>query len=274
MRVPSGSASTRSTICDTVWLSIGKARRRRIGHADARPQQAHVVVDLGDGADGRARVLRGGLLLDGDGRRQAVDLVDVRLLHHLEELPRIGGQRLHITPLALGIDGVEGERGLARAGQAGEHDQFVARNGDVDVLQIVLAGAADGDLRASRAGGLGRSGMVQNVVRTGRFCQCAAEISRAQKAKGRRDGRPSILSVRAASEEAVIHADAHDVRLERDIGGGAAAGRRATGEAAEVGVEIFELGRPGSGEGPFDAGAGCPADLGFGFHGERQRRQP
>ncbi len=71
-----------------------QAGRRRIGHADARPQQPHVVVDLGDGADGRARVLRGGLLLDRDGRRQAVDLVDVRLLHHLQELPGIGRQRL------------------------------------------------------------------------------------------------------------------------------------------------------------------------------------
>ena len=35
-----------------------QAGRRRIGDADARPQQAHVVVDLGDGADRRARVLQ------------------------------------------------------------------------------------------------------------------------------------------------------------------------------------------------------------------------
>jgi hypothetical protein len=62
----------------------------RIGHADARPQQAHVIVDLGDGGDGRARVAAGGLLLDRDGRRQAVDMLDVGLLHHLEELARVG----------------------------------------------------------------------------------------------------------------------------------------------------------------------------------------
>ena len=117
----------------------------RVGHADARPQQPHVVVDLGDGADGRARVLRGGLLLDRDRRREAVDLVDVRLLHHLEELAGIGRQALDIAALALGIDGVEGERGLARAGQAGEHHQLVARDRDVDVLEVVLARAADRD---------------------------------------------------------------------------------------------------------------------------------
>ena len=117
----------------------------RVGHADARPQQPHVVVDLGDGADRRARVLRGGLLLDRDGGRQAVDLVDVRLLHHLQELPGVGRQRLDVAALALGVDGVEGERGFARAGQAGEHHQLVARDLDVDVLEVVLARAADRD---------------------------------------------------------------------------------------------------------------------------------
>ena len=87
--------------------------RGRVGHTDPRPQQAHVVVDLGDGADRRARIRRGGLLLDRDRGREAVDLVDIRLLHHLEELARIGRQALDIAPLALRIDGVERERGLA-----------------------------------------------------------------------------------------------------------------------------------------------------------------
>ncbi len=83
---------------------------RRVRDADARKQQAHVVVDLGDGADGRARIAAGGFLLDGDRRRQPVDVVDIRLLHHFEELARIGRQALDVAALALGIDGVEGER--------------------------------------------------------------------------------------------------------------------------------------------------------------------
>ena len=64
------------------------------------------------------------------GGREAVDLVDVRLLHHLQELAGIGGERLHVAALALGIDGVEGERGLARAREPGEHHQLVARDLD------------------------------------------------------------------------------------------------------------------------------------------------
>src|SRR5690606_24860373 len=95
--------------------------------ADARVEQAQVVVDFGDGADGRARVVRGRLLLDRDGRGEALDVVDVRLLHHAQELPGIGRQRLDVAALALGVDGVERERGLAGPGQAGDHDQLVAR---------------------------------------------------------------------------------------------------------------------------------------------------
>ena len=139
-----------------------QAGRGRVGHADARPQQPHVVVDLGDGADRRARIARGGLLLDRDGGRQAVDLVDVRLLHHLQELPRVGRQAFDVAALALGIDGVEGERGLARARQAGEHHELVARNIDIDVLEIVLARAADRERAAVAAAGrlLGTVGRV------------------------------------------------------------------------------------------------------------------
>ena len=44
-------------------------------------EQPEVVVDLGDGADRRARVLRRGLLVDGDRGAQALDEVDVGLVH-------------------------------------------------------------------------------------------------------------------------------------------------------------------------------------------------
>ena len=73
-------------------------------------------------------------------------MVDIRLLHQFQELAGIGRQALDIAALALGIDGVEGERRLARARQAGQHRQGVARNLDIDILEIVLARAADGDV--------------------------------------------------------------------------------------------------------------------------------
>ena len=119
--------------------SGGRAARRtsgQCGHADAGVQQAEVVVDLGDGADGRARVAGGRLLVDRDGRRQALDEVDVGLVHLAEELAGVGRQRLDVAALALGVDRVEGERRLARPGQAGEDDQLVARQLDVTFLRL------------------------------------------------------------------------------------------------------------------------------------------
>ena len=122
------------------------AAGRAVRVADAREEQPQVVVDLGDRADGGARVPRGALLVDGDGRRQAVDLVDVRLLHLAQELARVRAQALDVAPLALGVDRVEREAALAAAGQAGDDDEPVARERDVDVLEVVLARAAHDDL--------------------------------------------------------------------------------------------------------------------------------
>ena len=111
--------------------------------ADPRVQHPQVVVDLGDRADRGPRVARGGLLVDRDRRREPLDEVDVGLLHLPEELARVGRQRLHVASLALGVDRVEGERGLAGAGQAREHDQAVTGELERDVLEVVLTGAVD-----------------------------------------------------------------------------------------------------------------------------------
>src|SRR5208283_4780575 len=112
---------------------------------DARKQQAQVVVNLGDSANRRARIARGGFLLDRDGRRQAFDRIDVGFLHLLEELARVGRQRFDVTALALGVNRVEGERGLAGAREPGDYDQAIARNLEIDILEIVLARALDDD---------------------------------------------------------------------------------------------------------------------------------
>ena len=122
------------------------AADRAVRLADARVEQAQVVVDLGDGADRRARVAAGGLLVDRDRRGEAVDRVDVRLLHHLQELPGVGAQALDVAPLALGVDRVEGEARLAGAAQAGDADQRMARQTDIDVLEVVLSRAVNDQL--------------------------------------------------------------------------------------------------------------------------------
>ncbi len=127
-------------------LALDGMAVRAVRDADAGEEQTQVVVDLGDRADRRPRVARRPLLVDRDGRRQAVDLVDVRLLHLAEELPGVGAQALDVATLALGVDGVEGKARLPGAAESGDDDQPVTRERDRDVLEVVFARATHDEL--------------------------------------------------------------------------------------------------------------------------------
>jgi len=141
----------------------GSAALRAVGHADARVEHAQVIEDLGDRADSRARVMAERLLLNGDGRGEAADVVDRGLLHLVHELPGVGGEAFDITPLPFGVDGVECERRLARAADTGDDHEPVARDAHRDVLEVVLPRAAHDDVigaggRQSAAAGQSAAG--------------------------------------------------------------------------------------------------------------------
>ena len=84
-------------------------------NTNPREEQAQVVVDFGDRADRRARIVGGAFLVDGNRRGEAFDIVHIRLLHLAEELAGVGRERLDVAALALGKDGVEGQGGFAGA---------------------------------------------------------------------------------------------------------------------------------------------------------------
>ena len=71
--------------------------------------------------------------------------VDLRLVHAVEELPRVRRERFDVAALAFGIERVEDERRLAAARYAGDDDQLVRGQLERQVLEIVLARAADHD---------------------------------------------------------------------------------------------------------------------------------
>ena len=87
--------------------------------------------------------MRGGFLFNGNGGRQSFDRVDVRFLHQLQKLARIGGKALHITALPLGVNRVESQRRLPRARKPGNDRQFVFGNAYVYVFKVVLSGPFD-----------------------------------------------------------------------------------------------------------------------------------
>ena len=167
-----------------------------IRRAAARVEQPQEIVNLRRRRDGRARAGGAGALLDGDRRRQALDGLDGRFLHLLEELPRVGGEALDVPALALGEDRVERQRGFPGTAQAGEDDELVARDGDGEVLEVVFLRAADDDLPETLGGrGGGR------VVLSGRGHGNGSSSTGAAFASRRRASRTSA-AMRSASDSA------------------------------------------------------------------------
>ena len=85
------------------------AAHGRVGVSYAGEEQAEIFVDLGARADGGTRVVRLDFLLNSDGRRQSFDVVALGLVHAAEKLAGVGRKTFDITPLAFGIEGVEGQ---------------------------------------------------------------------------------------------------------------------------------------------------------------------
>ena len=113
--------------------------------ADARVEQAQVIVYLRGRGDGRARVAAAGALFERDGGGEALDEVHVGLFELVEKLARVGGEALDVAAAALGVEGVEGEAGFARAARPGDDHQLAAGDRQAEILQIMLARAADSD---------------------------------------------------------------------------------------------------------------------------------
>ena len=131
-------------VVDVVALHLA-ARYGREGAADAGEEQFEVVVDLGGGADRRTRIARVDLLLDGDGRRDPRDEVDVGLVDLAQKLPGVGRQALHVAALPLGEDRVEGQGRFARAGEARDDGERVVRDFHLDVSEVVYPRSLDMD---------------------------------------------------------------------------------------------------------------------------------
>ena len=184
---------------------------RAVLHAELGEQQPQVVRDLGDGGDRRGASAAREALLDRDRRRQPGEEIDVRLRHDVEELPGVRGQAVDVAALSLGVEHVEGERRLARAGQPREHDQAIARQLEGDVAQVVLARAHHADAAEGRlrrrvpyrlcVGGAG--GIVQRV---------------AQEAAGGRGGRRGDALGRALGDHPAARVAAVGAEVDHPVG--------------------------------------------------------
>ena len=85
------------------------ATHRTVGTPHSGKEHAHVLVYLGAGAHGGARIAAAHLLLYGYGRGDALNEVAFGLAHTSEELTGITGKAFHIAALTFGIQCVEGK---------------------------------------------------------------------------------------------------------------------------------------------------------------------
>ena len=112
---------------------------------DMRPQHLHVIANLRHCADRRARRFDCIALLDGDSRWDSLDAVHLWLVHAIEKLPRVRGERFDVTPLALREQRVKRKRTLARPAQTSHDDQLVCRQIEIEIFKIVVADTPEAD---------------------------------------------------------------------------------------------------------------------------------
>src|SRR5207245_9361061 len=91
------------------FAAVGAVR-----NADGRVDDAKIIVNFRDGADGGARRARSSFLLDGDRRRKPFDDVDFGELNLVEKLARLGGKRQQDAELTLSVNCDESDGGVTR----------------------------------------------------------------------------------------------------------------------------------------------------------------
>ncbi len=126
--------------------------------AGAGEQELEVVVQLGHRAHGGSGELRTGLVWSmaiAGGTPSTLSTAGLSM--RIEKLARVGAEGLHVAPLALGVQGVEHQGGLARTAGAGDHRQLPVRMSTSRFFEVVLARAVDAD---KTVGGIGEDDMA------------------------------------------------------------------------------------------------------------------
>ena len=134
--------------------------------AQAGEQQAEEMVNFGYRGHRALAAAPRGALFNADGRRQPGDKIDLRPRNLVHELPGIGVHGVQEAALSLGKKDVKHQGALARTADAGDDHKLVARDGQRQVLQVMLARPVDHDERG--VGGSDGGGLQHGLLITRR----------------------------------------------------------------------------------------------------------
>lgn len=71
------------------------------------------------------------------------DCVDLGPVEHLEKLAGVGTKGLDITPLSLGVKGLENQRRFPAAAESGNDGQLPERDIEIETLEVILSDPAE-----------------------------------------------------------------------------------------------------------------------------------
>ena len=114
-------------------------------HGQTGENKLPVIIQPRHGPHRGAGCPDGVALMQGDGRKNILYGVHIRLVHAVHELAHVRGKGFHITPLAFRIQRVHGQTCFPRSGRSRHHRQPPQGNVHIHILQIMLTGAADAD---------------------------------------------------------------------------------------------------------------------------------
>ena len=111
--------------------------------AKAGHQQAEIIVNLSGGRDRAAGIRIRCSLINGDCRLQSFHQINVRPLYLSQKLPRIHGKALDILSLAFRTKCISRKGTLTRTTRTCNYHKRIARNVEVNVLEVVNTGSSN-----------------------------------------------------------------------------------------------------------------------------------
>ena len=97
-------------------------------------KQAVKIIYFSDCTHSRTWVFVCRFLFNRNGRRQALNQINIRLIHTPQKLAGIRRKTFHITTLAFGKKRIKSKRRLTRTAQTGNYNQLIPRKSNVNIL--------------------------------------------------------------------------------------------------------------------------------------------